>query len=111
MVFFAKSNFSSLVLKFFGKKKQKSSIVGKMKKYDAEKVLFREKMISSLQKPFFCKNEMAQKMPDVAGRLVEKWFLKLRKSPYEMEIMAFLDYQFFYERTKLQKKLSEKFLR
>ena len=57
-------------MRFSGKKNQKTSKVGKIRKYDEKRALFREKKPFHLIKSLLYKNGKAQKMPVLASRLV-----------------------------------------
>ena len=57
-------------MRFFWQKTLKTLNVGKIRKYDEEKVFFEEKMFSS-SKTASLPNWEAQNMPVVAGRLVD----------------------------------------
>ena len=46
-------------------KHQKTLNVGKIRKYDEEKVLFRERIVFLFIEAFFYKNEKVQNMPEV----------------------------------------------
>ena len=64
------SNMSSaLFVKFFRQKSQETLNVGKIRNYDEERQLFREKKFSFF-KNFLYKNGKAQNMPVITGRLV-----------------------------------------
>ena len=65
MVLSPKIVFSALVMRFFGKKNQKTLNVVKLRKF--YEVFFREKKFKSL----VFKNGKAQNMPVVAGRFVD----------------------------------------
>ena len=95
MVLFPKNNFSALVLRFFGKKTGKTLNVGKIRKYDEEIVLFREKMFSSSWKPILNKNVKAQNMPKVAGRHV---FNLIKLNTYESSLQTIHDHELFRDR-------------
>ena len=67
-------------------KSRKALNVRKNEKFDEEKVLFPEKIVFSFLEDFSNKNEKAQNMPEVAGRLV---FLQLVSVDCMADIIEF----------------------
>ena len=68
---------------------QETLNVGKVRNYDEERVLFREKKRFHLSKSLLYKNGKAQNMPVVAGRLLFLVFKRLLGSADDSEFEIF----------------------
>ena len=71
MVIFPKNVFLALIMRFIWQKKKQNTLnVGKIRKYDEEKVFFSREKRFQLSKLHFYQIRKDQNMPVVAGRLV-----------------------------------------